>query len=135
VKATYAADKVTLPDVIPVTVYIQFDIGRKRNGLIATMDPPDVYKVRFDVIGKSAHSGTTFHVDCVRAIIDRDRPIKDSVPHLNNGDIGQIIPMMARYIGRVWNLTARGLTTDKFDMGYEIPRTRRLERKLTETGG
>ena len=49
--------------------------------------------------------------------------------------VGFFIPMMARYIGRVWNLTARGLTTDKFDMGYEIPRTRRLEPKLTETGG
>ena len=134
-KPKYDGDKIIPPDIIPVTIYIQVDIGPKRNGLIATMDPPDVYKVRFDVIGKATKNGTTFHVDCVRAIIDGDRPIKDSVPHLNNGDIGQIIPMMARYIGRVWNLTARGLTTDKFDMGYEIPRTRRLEPKLTETGG
>ena len=134
-KPKYDGDKIIPPDVIPVTVYIRFDIGRKRNGLIATMDPPDVYKVRFDVIGKSAKNGTTFHVDCVRAIIDRDRPIKDSVPHLNTGDIAHIIPMLAGYIDRVWNLTARGLTTDKFDMGYEIPRTRRLEPKLTETGG
>ena len=128
---TYA-DKVTLPDVIPVTVYIQFDIGRKRNGLIVTMDPPDVYKVRFDVIGKATKNGTTFHVDCVRAIVDRDRPITDSVPHLSTGDIAQIIPMMAGYIDRVWNVTARGLSPDKFDMGYEIPRTRRFELKLAD---
>ena len=131
-RATYAADKVTLPDIIPVTVYIQVDIGRKRNGLIATMDPPDVYRVRFDVIGKSAHYGTTFHVDCVRAIIDPDRPVTDSVPHLNTGDIAHIIPMMAGYIDRVWNITARGLTTDKFDMGYDIPSRRGLEPKLVD---
>ena len=126
-KSKYGGDKVMPPDVLPVTVYIQVDIGRKRNGLIATMAPPDVYKVRFDVIGKSTRYGTTFHVDCVRAIIDPDRPVKDSIPPLDNGDIAHIIPMMAGYIDRVWNITARGLTADKFDLGYDIPRKRRLE--------
>ena len=131
-KATYAGDKISLPDTLPMTRYIQVHGGRKRNGLIATMDPPKSYQVRFDIIGKATKNGTTFHVDCVRAIIDRDRPITDSVPHLNNGDIGHIIPMMAGYIDRVWNLTARGLTTDKFDMGYDIPSRRGLEPKLAD---
>ena len=126
-RSKYGGDNVVPPDVLPVTVYIQVDIGRKRNGLIATMAPPDVYKVRFDVIGKSARYGTTFHVDCVRAIIDPDRPVTHSVPYLDNGDIGHIIPMMAGYIDKVWNITARGLTADKFDLGYDIPRKRRLE--------
>ena len=130
-KAKYAGDAVISPDVIPVTVYIQVrETGRKRNRLIATIDPPDVYKVRFDVIGKSARNGTTFHVDCIRAILDRDRPIFDSVPYMDNGDISHIIGMMTEHIGRVWNITARGLTADKFDMGYEIPGKRRLEPKL-----
>ena len=126
-KATYAGDKISLPDTLPMTIYIQVHGGRKRNGLIATMDPPKVYQVRFDIIGKSARYGTTFHVDCVRAMIDRDRPIYESVPHLDIGDIAHIVPMVAGYIDKVWNVTARGLTADKFDMGYDIPRKRRQE--------
>ena len=126
-RTKYGGDNVKPPDVLPVTVYIQLRVGRKRNGLIATMDPPDVHRVRVDIIGKSGGYGTTFNVDCVRAMVDRDRPIRDSVPDLDNGDIAHIIPMMTGYISKVWNITARGLTADKFDLGYDIPRKRRQE--------
>ena len=126
-RTKYGGDNVKPPDVLPVTVYIQLRVGRKRNGLIATMDPPDIHRVRFDIIGKSGGYGTTVNVDCVRAMVDRDRPIRDSVPDLDNGDSAHIIPMMAGYIAKVWNITARGLTVDKFDLGYDIPRKRRQE--------